>query len=345
MKKNNMTLTNITKPNDAWIIHRQEVDTTQDGNCNVYFLLDAHSGYLFGIESSVEQPDGEKVLAFFKKARETSGQWPKTVMIFKGDPFIDIFQDVCDELNLSLASDVTKKELKPYVKNLVDAFGAFKKGEPRLNDVPLSEEEEEEIEQFIPETYSPCPCASGDKFKFCCQKIFKDITLAMCAAEEGHLEEAINHMQQAEAKARRTAEVVCRIAICWSFFDKQKTKEFIAEAKKINPNHPRLNYIMGIDAKSEGKCKQAISYYLKAIENYPAGDVFHLNETYNNLGTVYYETKEYTKAKQAWEKALVLLPSDKLTRDNLMGCIYENPDMPDAVRIMSPFMEKYVSRK
>ncbi|MBU0507170.1 tetratricopeptide repeat protein [bacterium] len=152
---------------------------------------------------------------------------------------------------------------------------------------------------------------------------------------------ALKHMQAAESKVGRTAEIVCRLAICWSFFDKSKSQQLIKEALKLNPNHPRLNYIIGLDAKQAGDFELAIKHYLKAIKYYPVSDIFHLNETYNNLGSTYYEMGNYLEAKQAWEQALVFLPKDRMTRDNLREFIYENPEVPKRIREISPFIQKY----
>lgn len=66
----------------------------------------------------------------------------------------------------------------------------------------------------------------------------------------------------------------------------------------------------------------AILNYKEAIANYPETDHFHLNEAYNNLGVVFHELGDLAHAKIAWEKALVYLPSDKVTQENLREFIY-----------------------
>jgi len=236
------------------------------------------------------------------------------------------------------------KDLQPHIRPFQESFKQFNsKGQSSPPD-ELSEVEQEELEAFIPESYGPCPCASGKKFKFCCQKAFKDITFAMCAAQEGRLDEALNYMKQAEGKVGRTAEIVCRIGICWSFFDEKKSDDYIKEAFKLNPNHPRTNYILGIEAVADEKYQEAIAYYQTAIDNYPPEDKFHLNETYNNLGTAYYQLKKFKEAKEVWEKALVLLPSDHMVKRNLFEFIYENPSVPKSLREISPFIAKCLSR-
>ncbi len=331
----------FTKPNDAWILHREEIETIQDGSCNVYVLVDAYSGFCFGQEVSVDLPDLSRIDGILKTAHSKAGTWPKQILLLKKDPFADAFQAICKGLEIP-HKEMTAKDLQPFVQSLKDSFGQFKKraSEPP----PFSKIEQEELAAFVPESYSLCPCASGKKFKFCCQKTFKDIVFAMCAAEEGDLNEALRFMKQAEEKAGRTAEIVCRYAISWSFFDMKKCNLLLGEAIQLNPKHPRANYILGIEAVADEEYDKAIVFYQTAIENYPKEDRFHLNETYNNLGTAYYCLKKYKEAKEVWEKALILLPSDQMVRKNLFEFIYENPSVPKYLRVISPFIEKYLAR-
>ncbi len=334
----------VTDKNEAWILHREEVETIQDGSCNIYVLMDAYTGYCFGQEICVDLPTSSKIMALLKVAQSQAKTWPLKMLVLKKDPFAETFEAICKGLKIPF-EEMTAKELQPYVKPFKDSFRQFKKGTPTddtLDD--LSTIEQQELEAFIPESYSPCPCASGKKFKFCCQKIFKDITFAMSAAQEGHLEDALKFMKLAEEKVGRTAEVVCRTAICWSFYDLNKSRLLLAEALEINPNHPRANYVCGIEAKAADDFEQAVAFYQTAIENYPPDDKFHLNETYNNLGTAFYELKKYKEAKESWEKALVLWPTDRMVIQNLFEFIYDNPVVPKLVREMSPFIKKYLDR-
>ena len=114
---------------------------------------------------------------------------------------------------------------------------------------------------------------------------------------------------------------------------------------KLNANHPRLNYILGLEAVANKKPEVAVTYYLKAIENYPKEDRFHLNETYNNLGSVYYSLGNIKDAKESWENALVLFPTDQLTRENLNEFIYENSIIPIEMREIPPFIKKFINKR
>lgn len=332
---------NFTQPNDAWILHREEIETIQDGNCNVYVLIDTYSGFCFGQEVCVDLPGSAKIISLLKSANTKAGTWPKQILILKKDPFAETFQATCKGLQIQL-NELTAKDLQPFVRSFKDAFRQLKKG--RSQSAPFSKFEEEELEAFVPESYSPCPCASGKKFKFCCQKAFKDIVFAMSAAEVGNLNEALHFMKQAEEKVGRTAEIVCRYAICWSFFDRDKFLSLLNQALQISPNHPRANYVMGIEAVADEEYGKAVIFYQTAIDNYPPEDRYHLNEAYSNLGTAYCGLKKFKEAKEVWEKALVLLPSDQMVRRNLFEFIYENPSVPKELRKISPFIEKYLAR-
>jgi tetratricopeptide (TPR) repeat protein len=334
-----------TKPNEAWILHQEEMHTTQDGSCNIYLLLDAYSEFLFGQEISVDLPTKQNINNLLKNAYSKSGSWPQQFLILKKDPFVDTFQEICEEIKIPL-KELTAKEMQPLVQGFRNSFRQFKMGGPQTEKPrPMTDVEEEELAAFIPETYAPCPCASGKKFKFCCQKIFKEITFAMCDAQDGHLNKALQFMKEAEDKVGRTAEVVCRHAICWSFFDINKSLVLIKEALIQNPKHPRANYVMGIDSVAKGNFEKALEYYQTAIDNYPEGDRFHLNETYNNMGTAYYNLKKYKEAKDVWEKGLVLLPTDLMIKNNLYKFIYGNPTVPNDLRQISPYIEKYLTRR
>ena len=329
---------NISSPNDAWILHREEFETIKEGNCNLYILLDGYSTFYFGHESSIDLPASSKILDLLEQAHKQVGRWPKQVLISKVDPVSEALESTCNDLKIPFEA-IPKKDLTKFVRPFSNSFKEFKRGLLAPKD-ELSESEQEELEAFIPETYGLCPCASGKKFKFCCQKVFREITFAMCAAQEGNLNEAIKYMNQAESKIGKTAEVLCRYAICWSFFDQNKSQKYMDESIAANPNHPRANYILGIEAKEKQKYNEAIEYYQRAIENYPKEDKFHLSETYNNLGTVYFECGRFGDAKVVWEKALVLLPSDQMVRNNLIEFIYENSDVPADLRKVSPLIER-----
>jgi hypothetical protein len=331
---------NVFQPQDAWVLHREDIYIAEEV-CNAYVLLDAYSCYCFAQELSVDIISKVTIINMITNAiNQAQGELPKQFLIAKNDPLLATLKQIGLEFKMKV-QDLPAKEIKELIRPFSDAFIKFTTGN---DNAQLSTLERDELEAFIPATYGPCPCASGKQFKFCCQKAFRDITFAMCAAEDGDLEEALHFMKQAELKLGMTAEILCRYAICWSFFDQKKYSYYLQETIKINPNHPRLNYILGVDAKLRKQYAESIKFYQKAIDHYPPEDKFHLNETYNNMGTAYLELKKYEEAKAVWEKALVLLPTDQMVKENLVEFIYENPLLPENIREISPFMTKYLNK-
>lgn len=340
-----MIIDSRTKPNDVWIMHRKDIDTIKDGLCHLYVFLDGASGICVNNKLFRDLPTKMELTTFIKDACAKAKSQPKVIAIRKKDPLAETLKISCAEFQITYYAGVDR-EIDPLTKEFEESFSDFSKSSidgTNLHDIPDSEDIET-AKSLIPEPYSPCPCASGKKFKFCCSKAFRDIVYAMVEAEEGRLKKALHYLSQAEAKVGLTAEILSRYGICWSYFDLEKSHEYLKKALEINPNHPRTNYVMGIDSVNRGQHEAAIVFYRRAIENYPPDDRYHLNETYNNLGTAYYKLEQWMAAKESWEKALVLLPSDKVVKRNLINFIYENPMLPQEVRILSPYISKFLKR-
>src|SRR5262249_9027408 len=149
-----------------------------------------------------------------------------------------------------------------------------------------------------------------------------EVSQAMIAAEEGNLSEALGWIAKAKNSVGETAEVLCREAIVYSYFDTEKSEATLNRCLVVNPKHPRAHYLRGIKLKEQGDFVGAIKAYETAIAHYPETDHYHLNEVYNNLGTVFHAMGNGIKAQSCWEKALLYLPSDKTARRNLNDCIY-----------------------
>jgi hypothetical protein len=94
----------------------------------------------------------------------------------------------------------------------------------------------------------------------------------MTAAEDGNLDEALEWMDKAKSKVGETAEILCRYAIVYTFFDMVKADEYLDKCLLAAPHHPRANYVRGIDLKGKCDLKGAIEAYRTAIKNYPPTD-------------------------------------------------------------------------
>jgi len=320
------------KPNEAWLIFRIDaLIRIQDTPADMYILMDIGSSYIFGqIIITDKAPLEIDIHRLMKNAYSQKNEWPSAIYYTANDPFDEMFRKFAEQKKISFKiepasafnniTDPVKKSFYHYLKN----------GESIEPEYP--DDEVEAAMALLPDSYDPCPCASGKKYKFCCKPFFPEIISAMNFAEEGRYRDALLWMDKARKKAGDTPEILCRYAIVYSFFDNAKSDEYLEKCLTAFSGHPRANYIKGIQAKESGNYDEAIKYYMTAINNYPEGDRFHLNEVWNNLGSVYFEMKDYINAKWAWEKALEYLPGDRIVRENLKDFIYNNPDVPDDIK-------------
>jgi tetratricopeptide (TPR) repeat protein len=323
------------QPGEAWLVFRVDC-LVQDRPVDIYLLMDVASTYLFGsVLAPGELPEINQVIKLMQAAHETKNAWPKKFFCPEQDPAEDLFRRIAQQEGISfevapLSSferiiGPVKKSFSNHFYSPMASAGAFDDDTPPTDEQRMSQ-------AFVPDSYDLCPCASGLKYKFCCKPIFREITHAMTAAENGHLKEALDWMEKAKRKVGETPEILCRYAIVYSFIDTVKADEYLEKCLITAPYHPRANYVRGIVLKEEGDIAGAIKAYKTAIENYPPTDRYHLNEAWNNLGTAYYDLKQYSEAKAAWEKALAYLPEDSVAAGNLNNFIYENPDIPRELR-------------
>jgi len=334
--------------NHQWILDRTDTQV-QDESIDIYFLLHFPSGYCLGSLNVVTtEPLASEVEEFLLKAFKENRGWPPKVTLPKGDPAESIFRSVLDKYQVRVEVQ-PKAALLSYTQEFKSGLGEFAFSPAALTCLTPSDEiTMEEIEAAkagIPDSYDPCPCASGNKYKFCCKRILREVMMAMVLLEERKFLEALEHLKNAEKRVGRTAEVLCRLAIVYHSFDPEKYEQTLQECISKFPSYPRAYYLRAIEFSEQGKKKEAIESYERAIQNYLPSDKYHLNEALNNVGKIYFEQGEFTKAKSAWERAFLLLPSDTVVKENLVFCIYTNETVPEAIRKPSPFVLHFMKER
>lgn len=328
--------------NEAWIVCRLDsLLFVNDDPVDIYVLLDAASQFAFGhIAYLGDGPNLQEFKALFKRAHKQSKKWPKKLLIPKEDPFEIMLKEIAAAHGI-ISEMVPLPYLDPILDPLRKSFDQFQSG--RAPDLRKRNDPElESAKTLIPDSYDLCPCASGKKYKFCCKIIFREIVEAMCAVEDRDFDAAVKWLDQAKDKVGETAEVLCRYGVAHSLRSEKRYLEFLGRALEVNPNHPRTHYLLGLDHKLNGRLNLAATAYETAIAHYPVTDKFHLNETWNNLGGVYFDQGKFDLAKGAWEKALMYMPSDVMTKNNLREFIYDNPELSKDLRTPSPFVARYL---
>jgi tetratricopeptide (TPR) repeat protein len=315
---------NDFKNKEAWLIFRLDV-FVQSQPLDIYTVMELPSGQLLAMEIVETELASTGAALLLKTAKKKAGYSPQKILLSSPDPAETLLNQCAKTLHMHfecVAERYLYTLLAPVKKSFAER--TFSPSSMGYADSETQDAEDlESIRQMVPDSYALCPCASGSKYKFCCKRIFCEITEAMVAAEEGRIYEALEWIDKAKKMVGETAEVLCREAIVYSYSDLTKAREVLRRCFSMNPKHPRANYINGWMFKQQGDFANALKSYETAIENYPKTDHFHLNEAYNNLGTVFHAMGDLANAKIAWEKALLYSPKDKMTQKNLSVFIYQ----------------------
>lgn len=312
---------------DAWLICRID-SQVKNTPIDIYMVMNLPGGAILSfhaVENELSQTESNQLL---QEAKIKKGTLPRRIIMANTDPAEFFLKMSAEKMQINFES-MSAACLEDLTTRLKQAFCEYFSAAPAADDINSDNTTDEaeliNARKMIPDSYDPCPCASGKKYKFCCKKIFSEIMEAMVAAEEGRFSEALGWINKAKKIVGETAEVLCREAIVYSFFDLKKSDEIVDKCLAVNSNHPRAHYLRGITYKMAGNYSAAIKSYETAISCYPPSDHFHLNEVYVNLGNAFYDIGELDKAKTSWEKALLYLPSDKTARENLAEFIYKKP--------------------
>ncbi len=315
--------------NQAWLIFRIDIQI-QNKSVDVYLIMDLPSEFIFAQEIVEDIISEQQITNLINKAQNTA-KLPKRIIIAYGDPAQENLMQLSKQLNFEL--ELTPAPyLEPLISPIKQSFGEhFFSPTSIAHIIPEHEigkymeiETREDLINTIPDSYAPCSCNSGKKYKFCCKPIFIEITECMCAAEEGKLSEALEWLEKARKIVGNTGEILCREAIIYSYFDQNNYLALLNKCLVEFPNYPRAHYVHGIDLRNCNDLDGAIKAYKTAISLYPNSDQYHLNEAYYNLGNVLYDKHDLQGAREAWEKALFFMPSDKDTKFNLNELIYKN---------------------
>lgn len=309
----------------TWLVFR--VDEFLEGELvDVYMVMDLPSEMILAYEATAEELTQKQTDSLLETSLLKKGEVPTKILLADNDPAEAFLQKTATHLGSRLET-APAAWLEDLTREFRSSLARHMRHSATIEEDPFcdldDESEYENAKKLLPDSYDLCSCASGLKYKFCCKRILIEVTEAMCAAEDGNFDEALDWIDKAKAIVGETAEVLCREAIVYSFFDIERSDELLGECLEINPKHPRAHYIQALALKDEGDFEGAIEAYKKAISYYPTTDHYHLNEVHNNLGNVYYMMGDRKQAEVEWETALRFLPSDKMARQNLEELIYK----------------------
>ncbi|MGL6094490.1 MAG: tetratricopeptide repeat protein, partial [Fimbriiglobus sp.] len=117
--------------------------------------------------------------------------------------------------------------------------------------------------------YDSCPCGSGKKLKFCCEKYFPKIEQALTLHQQGQHDSALRMMEQVTKEHPNHPPV-------WGYYanllnaegQSDQAEEALGKAFALQPDFPMGFLLQGMFRQQEGEVIGALLLFRKAAEAY-----------------------------------------------------------------------------
>ncbi len=194
------------------------------------------------------------------------------------------------------------------------------------------------------DAYSPCPCGSGKKFKWCCQPFFAQIERAFEQQANGQHEAAIKGMDQLAQQFPGSAEVWGKRAeLLWENRRTEEAEQSIDKALEANPNYAFGHYLRGMMRHDEGEIPGALILYRQAAELCDPEVHGVLAEIYGSIGQCELLMNRPLAARAAWQISLRHEPSDTIEK-HVQEVFGAESAFPPIARLDYRFLPRRTSR-
>jgi tetratricopeptide (TPR) repeat protein len=163
--------------------------------------------------------------------------------------------------------------------------------------------------------YSPCPCGSGKKFKWCCAPIHAQIDKAFRLNADGQHEAAFRVMDEVVAQNATNPETWGRKALL--LYQNQKAEEAenaLQKALEINPSYPFGYLLRGLFRQNEGEIAGALMLFRKAADLYDPEAKEILADVYYRIAESEMTLRRPVAARAALQISLHLHPIAELAQ-------------------------------
>lgn len=171
--------------------------------------------------------------------------------------------------------------------------------------------------------YSPCPCGSSKKFKWCCQPIYEEINKAFAQERDGQHENALRIMEEVTRQHPDNPEAWGRRAeLLYGNGRVEEAENSLQKALELNPNYPFGLLLLGMFRQNEGELPGALILYRKAADAYDPEARDYLAVVYGHIGDCELKLNRPVAARAAFDAALHNQPGDEQLRqinDQLFG--------------------------
>ena len=160
------------------------------------------------------------------------------------------------------------------------------------------------------DSYAPCPCGSGKKFKWCCQPIHEDVAKAMRLENEGQHEAALRAMDEVVAKHPTNPEAWGRKAQLLYLQQRSTTRKPPCRRRSNRTRAMRSAIICRAGfATSKVKSPGPCILFRRAAEYYPAEATAILADIYGLIFDCEFKLNRPVAARAALEMAIRLDPT------------------------------------
>ncbi len=192
---------------------------------------------------------------------------------------------------------------------------------------------------MLNDPYSPCPCGSGKKFKWCCQPIHAQIAKVYAMDEEGQHEASLRAMDQLVAEHPTNPEAWGRKAqLLFQNERAEEAEQVIEKAFELFPTYPFGHFLKARFRLYEGKIAEALSHLRQSAEHYDPTAADILGQIYIEIFDCEMKLNHPIAARAAAEMAMRLDPANEDIRRGL-GAIFgkDNPNLPEPARQLYAF--------
>jgi predicted Zn-dependent protease len=181
--------------------------------------------------------------------------------------------------------------------------------------------------------YSPCPCGSGKKFKWCCEPIYAGIVRAFEQEENGQHEAALRIMDQVIAEHGGNPEAWGKKAeLLYRHEQFQEADAVLEKAFAINPNYPFGLWLRAMIRFQEGEVAGALLLARKAADAYDPQAHSFLAQVYALIFELEMQMNRPVAARAALRQVLHYQPSDEELRKRFDELFGEKSNLPASAR-------------
>jgi tetratricopeptide (TPR) repeat protein len=183
------------------------------------------------------------------------------------------------------------------------------------------------------DAYSPCPCGSGKKFKWCCQPIHVQIDKAFRQEAEGQHDSALRIMDEVIAEHPANPEAWGRKAqLLYQNERVEEAENALQKALEINPNYPFGHLLRAIFRQQEGEHNGALLLLRRAAELYDPEARDFLGQIYSHIAESELSLNRPVAARAALKIAIHYRPGQEDLREGFDGLFGDKSTLPTSAR-------------